>query len=736
MPTQSPTRVPTERLDVDELVADYDEERPARHLSPRVDRFVGIWCFAVALFVLRQVFAPLEQGSQYYLILFLGVTLPLVFLCYRVRATKRAVSDTPDTTPTEGAATTAAAVQPPARKDNPGILDWVLAAVALVVGLYPILPLPLTDLGGGGFTGFLDRQGSLLLLDVVAGTVLLVLVLEATRRTTGVVLPAVCLVFFAYAYYGGYLPIDWTISHIGMDLEQIINGLYNEASGFFGVPLDVAATYIVLFTIYGAVLDRMGAGRFFVEFSFSLFRRSGTAPGRTVATSGFLLGTVSGSGTATAVTLGSFAWPILKRAGYPREAAGGMLAASGIGAILSPPTLGAAAFIIAEYLGVSYISVLGWAIVPTLLYYLGIFLAVEIDARRFGARRVELAIGSPLRLLARSGYHFISLGVIVFFLAIDVPPFRAVVYATGVAALFGLLEAVLSRRPVVSGFDDPDYELETMPLKESVTSYLHRLYDALSGGIRSGLPVIAVCAAAGVITSTIAKTGLGQILSDLLVSAAEAIAPNDATLLVLSALFSAAAILVLGLAVPVTASFILSWVIIGPALISLGVGGPEVAMFIFYYAVLSEVSPPTALAAVASAAITGGKVIPTMMQACKYTLPAFLAPMAFVVSDNGSLLLSRGDLVDVVWATLVCAAAVAALAVVTTGWMFGPTGMAERILCVPAALLLLYLVPTSIVAGFVLLAAAVLLHLVRRRTSTSRPAEVSTTDTAGTPVNP
>ncbi len=651
MPTQSPTRVPTERLDVDELVADYDEERPARHLSPRVDRFVGIWCFAVALFVLRQVFAPLEQGSQYYLILFLGVTLPLVFLCYRVRATKRAVSDTPDTTPTEGAATTAAAVQPPARKDNPGILDWVLAAVALVVGLYPILPLPLTDLGGGGFTGFLDRQGSLLLLDVVAGTVLLVLVLEATRRTTGVVLPAVCLVFFAYAYYGGYLPIDWTISHIGMDLEQIINGLYNEASGFFGVPLDVAATYIVLFTIYGAVLDRMGAGRFFVEFSFSLFRRSGTAPGRTVATSGFLLGTVSGSGTATAVTLGSFAWPILKRAGYPREAAGGMLAASGIGAILSPPTLGAAAFIIAEYLGVSYISVLGWAIVPTLLYYLGIFLAVEIDARRFGARRVELAIGSPLRLLARSGYHFISLGVIVFFLAIDVPPFRAVVYATGVAALFGLLEAVLSRRPVVSGFDDPDYELETMPLKESVTSYLHRLYDALSGGIRSGLPVIAVCAAAGVITSTIAKTGLGQILSDLLVSAAEAIAPNDATLLVLSALFSAAAILILGLAVPVTASFILSWVIIGPALISLGVGSPEVAMFIFYYAVLSEVSPPTALAAVASAAITGGKVIPTMMQACKYTLPAFLAPMAFVVSDNGSLLLSRGDLVDVVWAT-------------------------------------------------------------------------------------
>ena len=705
MPTQSPVREHSPRVDVEELVADFDEERPSRHLSPRVHRMVGLWCFAVSLFVLRQVFDPLEQGSQFYLIIFLGLTLPLVFVAYRARARRKATIKS--------------------GKDNPRLLDWGLAAVTLVVALYPVLPVPQTPTGFGGFGGFLDRQGSLLLLDVVAGTVLLALVLEAARRTTGLVLPAVCLVFFAYAYYGGYLPIGWSISHIGLNLDQIVNALYNEASGFFGVPLDVAATYIVLFTIYGAVLDRMGAGRFFVEFSFSLFRRSGTAPGRTVATSGFLLGTVSGSGTATAVTLGSFAWPILKRAGYPKEAAGGMLAASGIGAILSPPTLGAAAFIIAEYLGVSYISVLGWAIVPTLLYYLGIFLAVEIDARRFGAHRVELTIGSPLRLLLRSGYHFLSLAVIVFFLAVDIPPFRAVVYATGVAALFGLAEAVLSRRPVVSGFDDPDYQLETMDLKDSVTAYLVRLYDALSTGIRSALPVIAVCAAAGVITSVIAKTGLGQILSSLLVSAAGALAPNDTVLLMLSALFSAIAILVLGLAVPVTASFILSWVIIGPALISLGAGGPEVAMFIFYYAVLSEVSPPTALAAVASAAITGGRVIPTMMQACKYTLPAFLAPMAFVVSDNGSLLLSRGDLLDVAWALGVCSAAVAALAVVSTGWMFGPTGITERLLCIPAALLLLYLEPISIGAGFSLLAVALVVHLLRRRRS--QPATVPAT---------
>ncbi|UYM03964.1 TRAP transporter permease [Solicola gregarius] len=689
-------------VDTAALATEFDEERPARRLSVRLDLFVNLWCFLVSIFVLRQVFSPLDLGNQYYLVYFLALTLPLVFLCYRARASRK---------PKDGAEAVALA----ARKDDPGILDWVLAIVALVVGLYPVLPIPETANGFGGFEGFLDRQGSLLTYDVVAGVILMVLVLEATRRTTGLVLPIVCVVFFCYAYYGGYLPIEWSISHIGLDIEQIVNALYNEASGFFGVPLDVAATYIVLFTIYGAVLDRMGAGRFFVEFAFSLFRKSGTAPGRTVATSGFLLGTVSGSGTATAVTLGSFAWPILKRAGYPRESAGGMLAASGIGAILSPPTMGAAAFIIAEYLGVSYFSVLGWAIIPTLLYYLGIFLAVEIDARRFGARRVELAIGSPLRLLLRSGYHFISLGVIVFFLANDIPPFRAVVYATGVAALFGLAEAVLSRRPVVSGIDeDEDLDADPLPLKQSLLSYVSRLYAALSAGVRTSLPVVAVCAAAGIITSVIAKTGLGQTLADMLVDAAEVLAPNDSAMIVLTALFSAIAILILGLAVPVTASFILSWVIIGPALIGLGIGSPEVAMFIFYYAVLSEVSPPTALAAVASSAITGGRVIPTMMQACKYTLPAFLAPLAFVATDNGRLLLARGDAVDIGWAFVACGLAVGALAVATSGWMFGPTGLIERVLCLPAALLLLYLEPISIAIGVALLVVAAAYHLAVR----------------------
>ncbi|MFC5099363.1 TRAP transporter large permease subunit [Kibdelosporangium philippinense] len=226
--------------------------------------------------------------------------------------------------------------------------------------------------------------------------------------------------------------------------------------------------------------------------------------------------------------------------------------------------------------------------------------------------------------------------------------------------------------------------------------------------------MIAVCAAAGVITSTITKTGLGQVLADALVKAANSLSDNPTVVLACTVVFCALAVCVLGLAVPVTASFIISWVVIGPALITLGVQPAETAMFIFYYAVLSEVTPPTALAAVAASAITGRPVIKTMWQTWKYTLPAFLVPLAFVLTDNGSALLMQGSFLDVVWVTAVSALGVAVLAVVTTGWLIGPTKLAVRILCVPAALLLLYLQPLSIAIGAGFAVAALVVHLILR----------------------
>jgi TRAP-type uncharacterized transport system fused permease subunit len=224
-----------------------------------------------------------------------------------------------------------------------------------------------------------------------------------------------------------------------------------------------------------------------------------------------------------------------------------------------------------------------------------------------------------------------------------------------------------------------------------------------------------------VITSVITKTGLGQVLANSLVEAARAMSSNATVILVLTVIFAALAVSVLGLAVPVTASFIIAWVVIGPALINLGVQPAEVAMFIFYYAVLSEVTPPTALAAVAAAAITGGSVMRTMWQTWKYTLPAFLVPIAFVLTDNGSALLLQRPALDVIWVSAVSMLGVAALAVVTGGWLIGPARLPERLLCLPAALLLLYLQPITIGIGVALFAAAIAVHLITRNMAHDQP---------------
>jgi TRAP transporter 4TM/12TM fusion protein len=638
-----------------------DEERPARDLSGRIGLAVSVVAAAVALLVLWQVFRPLAQGSQFYLIIFLAGTLPLVFLAYHSGIGRK--------------------------RNRPTVADWALAVLALLVCLYPVNPF------GGGYDAFLSRQGLLETTDVILGAMLLVLVVEACRRTTGWALPVVCLAFLGYAYYGGLLPQTWPIAHIGLDFAQIVDALYNSGSGFYGTPLDVAATYIVLFTIYGAVLDLSGASRFFVDLSIAAFRKSRSAAGRTAVAAGFLLGTVSGSGTATAVSVGAVTWPMLRRAGYPAEQAGGMLAAAGVGAILSPPTLGAAAFIVAEYLRVSYLTVLGWALIPTILYYLGILLAVEIDVRRYQVRALEVPKTNAWRLLARFGYHFSSLILIVVLLALGLSATRSVVYAT----LLALVLSFLDRRTWLTP---------------------RRLFTALSAGVLGVLPVAAVCAAAGIITATTTKTGLGAQLASLLVNGARAVTDNPTAVLALTVVMAAVALAILGLAVPVTASFIIGWVIIGPALLGLGVPAPAAAMFVFYYSVLSEVTPPTALAAVGASAITGGRTIPTMWQALKYALPAFLAPIAFVLTEPGEYLLGRGPVTGILWAFAVAALAVTGLAVATGGWVpgIGPAPLPARLLGALAGLLLLYLAPVTIAIGVVALALAAGIAVLSKRT--------------------
>ena len=252
-------------------LAEYEQEKPARRLHPALDQVISGWCALVSAGVLLQVFFPLAQGTQFYLVIFLAAVLPITLLCYRGWHVP------PFLNPFKARST-----------DNPGITDWVLAAVALAVCLYPLFD----------FDGYLERRQTPTTLDVLAGAVLLVLLLEACRRTTGWVLPVFSLLFIAYAYYGGYLPYTWSLAHQGFNFDAIIAQFTMGTAGFYGTPLGVAASYIVLFTIYGAVLDYSGAGKFFIDLSFAAFKRSRTAPGRTVTLAGFLLGSVCDSRVA------------------------------------------------------------------------------------------------------------------------------------------------------------------------------------------------------------------------------------------------------------------------------------------------------------------------------------------------------------------------------------------------------------------------------------------------------
>ena len=626
-----------------------DEEKPARDVSGFPKLLLSTGGAALSCYALYWVLNPVP--AQFYRTSFLALALAMTFLLYRAWGSSRTEREE-------------------RRTDNPGVTDYLFAVFSVVALGYTLVV----------FDEFVRRAARPEALDLVLGAVTILLVLEATRRTVGWILPAFCIAFLAYAYLGALIP-SWTnVGHVGYGPNRIIGQTYMGLEGLFGVPLDVAATYIVLFTIYGAVLEYSGAGKYFIDVSFAAFGNSRTGPGRTTSLAGFLLGTVSGSGVATTVTLGSVTWPILRRSGYPREEGGGLLAASGIGAILSPPTLGAAAFIIAEFLGVSYLVVLLYALIPSLLYYLGIILAIEFDARRFRTQGVEVETPPLGYLLWRYGYHFSSLFLIVILMAMGLTPFRAVFYATIVAFLLSFLSREHRMGP-------------------------RRLWDALAAGARGVLPVAATCAAAGIIVAIVTLTGLGLKLSSIII----ALAGGS---LLFAALYSAIAILVLGLAVPVTASFIIAAVIIAPTFTELGVPQFAAYMFIFYYAVLSEVSPPTALSAFAAAAITGGQAFKTMMLTWKYTLPAFLVPFAFVLSPNGQGLLLEGSPLQIALTFLASALAVGALAIATGAWLFGPARVPERVLCAVAGLLLLYLEPFWAGVGVAVLAAGIVVHFV------------------------
>ena len=622
------------------------DDAPARRVGGAAGRLASALCAGLSLYALYWVLFIVQP--QIYRVSFLIVALVLTFLLFPFR-----------------------------KGDLRGVspLDWAMIAATLVALSWPILD----------FDAFIYRAAEPRTIDVALGALTVLLVLEATRRSVGPILPVTALGFLLYGYAGPQLdrlgmPL---LAHRGYDIDRLAGTLYMTLEGIFGVPLDVAATYIVLFTIYGAVLERSGAGAFFINWAMAAMGRgrSGAGAGRTVTTAGFLLGTVSGSGVATTVMLGSVAWPLLRRAGYRPETGGAILSAAGIGAILAPPTLGAAAFLIAEFLRISYLQVIVMAIIPAVLYYFSIFLMIEADSRRLGTRPVEIAI-APLGTLTRQyWYHFTSLVAIAGLMLSGFTAFRAVFWATVLAVALSFLRRDTALTP-------------------------RRLFGALEAGGAGVLGVAATTATAGIIVGIVTLTGLGLKIAGIIV----ALAGGQ---LFLTVLYAAIAVWLLGLAVPVTASYIIAAVMVAPALVQSGVPPVAAHMFIFYYAVLSEVSPPTALSPFAAAALTGGNPFRTMMLTWKYTLPAFVVPFMFTLSPRGLGVLLAGPWQDVAAATGLAVAGVAALAAGLGGWARGPVAPAERAFLVAGGLAMFAALPALNLGGLAVTAVVLFLHFRR-----------------------
>ena len=532
--------------------------------------------------------------------------------------------------------------------------------------------------------------------DLIFGALFILLILEATRRSSGLIMPITCILFLLYAYVGPWLPAPWT--HRGYDLERIIGHMYMTLEGVFGVPIDVCSTIIAGFCIFGAFLTVSGAGKFYVDFAFASMGQKPTAAGRAVVATSYFLAMASGSGVANTVAIGSVAYPMLKQSGYDRNNAGGFLAAGGMGAITTPPVMGAAAFLIAEFLRISYLDVILLAAIPAALYYWGLLLMVEFDARKFGLKEVALVrVYTAGQLFKRYGYHFVPLAAIVGFL---VAGFTAQI-AVFAAILTCFLVSFIRRE---SWFTPP------------------KLIEALKQGSLTVLNVGAICAAAGIIVGIVSLTGLGLKLSSIIIDYAGGS-------LLLTAIYTGVLLWIIGLAVPITATYIIAAVIAAPALTKLGVPDYAAHMFIFYYALLSEVSPPTALSPFAAAAITGGNPYKTTMMAWKYTLTAFLLPFIFTVLPEGRALLLHWEgisMIGGVWTIISAFIGIGLLASGCSGWLIRKSTGLER--CITIAAALGFVLPYHIgsVAGAALVGLVVLLQKTNwiKKRQPKKPKEV------------
>ena len=489
--------------------------------------------------------------------------------------------------------------------------------------------------------------------DFWLGIVVTLLLLEASRRTIGWALPLTAVAFLLYGLFGQHLP--GLLRHTGFSLETLIDQLYLTTEGIFGIPLGVSATYVILFVIYGAFLEESGAGEAFTNFATSLVGGTKGGPGKISCVSSSLFGTISGSAVANVMVDGWLTIPLMKRAGFRPQAAAAIEATASTGGQIMPPVMGAAAFVMAEFTGISYVDICKHALVPALLYYLALFMAIHFEASRSGLLGLPKEERPSLSsVMKEKGHLFIPIGVIVYFMIAGFTPMLACLYA---------IASVLP-----SSF-----------LRKESRMGLRKILRALEAGARNMLPVAAACACAGIVVGIINLTGLGLKFTGIMLDVAGG---SLAPALILTMITG----IILGMGLPTTAAYIVQASLLIPALIKLGVPVIAAHLFVFYFAILSAITPPVAMAVYAAAGISGSNVWQTGLQAVRMGATGFIVPFMFVY---GPSLLLMGNWLEIIMAIISASVGVILLSAGLMGWFVGETRLWQRGLLVLSAILLI-----------------------------------------------
>lgn len=489
--------------------------------------------------------------------------------------------------------------------------------------------------------------------DMLFGILLTLLLIEGSRRVIGPALPITAGVFLAYAYIGPYLP--GLLRHTGFTTEVIVDQLYMATEGIFGIPLGVSATYVILFIIFGTFLEKSGTGQLFMDFASAITGWTRGGPGKISCISSALFGTISGSAVANVMVDGWLTIPLMKRTGFNPPFACAVEATASTGGQIMPPVMGAAAFVMAEFTGIPYITICLYAMIPALLYYFALFMSIHFMAGRMGLKGIPREELPRLKnVLASRGHMFIPLGIIVYMMIAGYTPMYACIYSTVAVVILSFI-----RKETRMGF--------------------WTIVRALEEAAKNTLGVASACACAGIVIGVINLTGLGlKFTSLVLFIAGESLIPA----LILTMLAG----IVLGMGMPTTPAYIVQAALLIPALIKLGVHIVAAHMFVFYFSTISAITPPVAMAVYAAAGIGGAKLWPTGVWAMRVAATGFIVPFMFVY---GPSLLFIGSPFDVVLSGASACLGVIALAASMMGWLIKELKMWERIILLPAAFLLI-----------------------------------------------